>query len=136
MSVQLLPNAEALLVDFLRDQAEVTALCSQRIYTVLPNEHDTWPAVRVTRLGGRTITHVPLWLDAPFLQVDVWGGPKATAFTLTETIRAVIAERLAGVHDHGVVTKAEFGGVAFLPDQTWEPARPRYSLDLTLYTHP
>lgn len=136
MTVTLLPDAEQLLIGFLLDQAEVTAICSTRIYSVLPNGLDTWPAVRVTRFGGSPVTNVPLHLDAPTLQVDAWGGSKATTHDLIETIRAVVASRIAGTHDEGVVTKAEFGPLNWLPDTTWDPARPRFSTDITLYTHP
>lgn len=135
MTLTLPVNAEALLVTFLKAQAEVAAICSTRVYTVLP-DGPTFPAVRVDRIGGYAVTNIPLHLEAVTLQVNCWAGPKATAYNLAQTCRAAIAERIIDAHDLGVVTKAEFGNLSFVPDTSRDPAQNRYVVDVTLFTHP
>ena len=136
MTVQLMPNVEVLFSDFLRDQAEVTALVGAHVYTVLPAKFDAWPAVRVTRIPSAPVHAGRLHLDGALVQVDVWGGPKALAFQIIETIRAATHLRLEGGHDAGGCTGVDFGPMGYLPDESWTPARPRYTCDVTLYVHP
>lgn len=133
------PDAEKLYVDFLLDQAEVTAICQQSIFTELPAKGKSWPAIRVSRIGGAPDYAVPLWHETARLQVDCFGGPKATAHRLAQTCRAVTAERVAGTHDEAVVQLATFGDLVWLPDDTLtpaQPARPRYAFDVSLRIRP
>lgn len=136
--LRLMPDAEELLSGFLRSQAEVTALVADRIYTSLPKEK-VWPLVRLTRIGGSPTTAPAddaLLSDAPVLQVEVWGGPKKIAWLTAETIRAVVADRIVGVHTPGVVEGFAFGTARYLPDESFDPAKPRVLFDLTLHTRP
>lgn len=135
MSVVLLPNVEALVSQFLRDQDEIADLVADRVYTALPKSPE-WPLLRLQRVAGGPVTHRPLHLDAAIVQLDAYGGSKAAALELVETARAVIADRIEGVHDLGVVTGVQFGPLSWLPDPVYSPARPRYVADVTLFVHP
>lgn len=134
MTVHVLPDIEKLVIDWALASTGVGAVVGDRIYGVLP-ANPTWPAARVIRLGG-TPTSRLLWLDNALLQVDVWGGPKATARLIAETIRAHASAELTGTHDLGTVTAVEVGGLAWLPDDSYAPAKPRYSFDLSVTYHP
>lgn len=136
--MNLLPNTAAIVSRFLRDQPEVTALVDERVYTILPNSK-TYPLVRVTRAGGAPGTEFAYWLDAPLLQVDVWADTTAAAFDVTETCRAVLVQRLTGVHTFtgvsGVVTSVAAGGITegFDPDN---PQKARDRFDVVVHAHP
>lgn len=142
MPLALMPNAEALVSAFLRDQPEVAAIVDDRVYTAIPlleqNEPEwRFPLVRVVRYGGAPLFSYPLWADRPTLQLDAFGGPKAQAFTLAETCRAALSARVIGKHDeYGVVSDVEFGGMSYVPDDSFASARPRYLFSLTLTAHP
>lgn len=131
MTVVLLPNIEKLYVDFLHDQAEVVALVGANIRTAIPAlrkgvPDGRFPLIRVTRYGGLPTLDRPLWLDAPTVQFDCYGGDKVYAWRIAETARQVIAARLVGVHEEGVVNGVQFGALADVPDPTFDPAKPRY----------
>lgn len=133
-----MPDAERLLSAFLRDQAEVAALVAARVYTVLP-EAKEWPLVRLQRVGGiseGTPDDDALLRDVPTLQVDAYGGAKAMAWQVADTVRAVVAERAKGAHPTGWVERAVLGTARYMPDPTFEPARPRVVFDVTLYLRP
>lgn len=130
----LLPDVEQLLWEFLRDQADVTALVDvDRIVGFTPDDTGA-PWVRYRRIGGLPLIERPLVLDQPRVQFDVYGGTKSQAYRLAETIRQVCADRLRGQHPQGVVTGVQFGSLLFLPDDgiTTEGGgpRPRYVFDL------
>jgi hypothetical protein len=93
--------------------------------------------VRITRIGGSPVASRPLWLDQAILQVDVWGGPKATAQDIAQAVRAQMADSLQGKHSLGCVTAVEFGEFQWLPDASYDPAKPRYSFDVVVHLlHP
>lgn len=132
--VAVLPDAEALLARFLREDVDVAALVGDNVFTALPAGFDAWPAVRLTRVSGGPPWQHPLVLDQPQLQIDVFGGTKEQARLIVDTIRAVADERLPAVHSEGIVYRVNQGVVSYIPDQTFDPARPRYLFDLTLTT--
>lgn len=135
MTVSVLPDAEKLVIDWALATSDVADLVSDRIYSALPNE-PTFPAVRITRIGGQPVASRPLWLDNALLQVDVWGGPKATTRLVAETIRAYMADSLLGTHTLGCVTEVDLGQFTWLPDASYDPAKPRYSFDVSIFLHP
>jgi hypothetical protein len=134
--LQLLPDAEALISSFLRDQAEVISIVGDRVFSALPADPGPDPMVRVTRYGGSPRFSIPLWIDHPQVQIDAFGGPKATAHDLMVTAMAVLSGRLVGSHDEGVVTAIVFGQMRWLPDEAFTKPRPRYLVTATLTTHP
>lgn len=134
------PDAERLLVQFLLVQDEVQDLVADRIYTELPAKDRTYPLVRLTLLDRVPDYPVPLHHETASLQVDVFGGSKATARRSADTIRAAIAARIS-THDHDEarVQLATFGSMGWRPDGTLAPgekARPRYTFDVSLRLRP
>lgn len=134
-AIVLLPDIERLYSSFLRAQPEVEALVVDRVYTVLPAEKE-WPLVRVTRVAGAPVRPRPLYLDAPLVQVEAFGGSKRLAWQIAETCRAVTAGRLVGVHADGVVTNVDWGALVDSPDVEFDPPKPRLLFTATITVHP
>lgn len=129
-------DVERLLSGFLRGRTEVTDIVSDRVYTELPSRA-TFPLVRLTLIGGRPVMSVPLWLDEAYIQIDAYGGPKVQARLLVDTIRSLLAtETFRRNHDLGVVTDCQFGELRYLPDDTFDPPKPRFVADVSIYAHP
>lgn len=133
MEAHVLPDIEALVIDWALESDAVNTV-DDRIYGALPN-NPIFPAIRVTRVGGAPPQRLH-WLDEALLQVDVFGGPKATARLLAATFAAELSVNLAGVHDLGVVTAAVAGGLQWQPDESFTPAKPRYTFDALVTYHP
>ena len=128
-------DIESGLVGWLRTDPAVTTLCSSRVYSALPRT-PIFPAVRVLRVGGATPHDRPLTHDRSLVQVDVWGGTKAQASTLTERVRDRLALAYGTDLGGGVVVGAlTWGGVAYDPDTSYDPARPRYRVDVQITHH-
>lgn len=135
MTVQAPPDAERLVIAWALANSTVATSVSNRIYSVIPAA-PTFPLIRIVRIGGSPVASKPLWLDQAVLQVDVWGGPKATTHDIAQTIRAHMADSLQGKHTLGYVTTVEFGEFQWLPDASYDPSKPRYSFDVSIFTHP
>lgn len=132
-----LVDVEALVSAYLRAQSELTALVGQRVYTALPKDV-TFPCVRLVRIGGAPVMSRPLYVDAARLQVDVFGGSKATAFDTIDVVREELAKMVDEdpVQPEGVVCGVKFGPLAYLPDESYEPAKPRYTQDVVVTVRP
>lgn len=131
-----MPNTARLVSEFHRDQSELSAL-DGRIYTKLPASKD-WPLMQIRRLGGSPrIRHVH-WVEDVLLQIDVWGGPAEQAFTIAETARALMMDRLRGVYDdlNAVVASVTVGGITEDSDDTEPNARPHARFDAVVTVHP
>jgi len=136
----LLPDAEVIVSSFLRATPEVAAIVGSRVYTALPAGDLTFPLLRVSRIGSLPIASRPLWAEAVDLQVEAYGGPKAVARTLLDTVRAAMAQRLRGRHPAGAVAAVAFRGASYVPDadvpsDTGRP-RPRYVATVAVTVHP
>lgn len=146
--LQLLPDIEALVVHFLLDQPEldeffanavnesavaVTTFSTDRVYSVLPKSKQ-FPAVRVTRFGGLPRMFKPRYLDAAEIQIDGFAPTRDQAVRLTETCGSLLAARLTGWHDQGVVTGVDVGGLR-PGDSDFEKIHMRL-LTATVYAHP
>lgn len=134
----LLPDAEQLVSNFLQAQDEIQAIAGTdpvRVYTVIPAK-SVFPLMRITRYGGQPASAYPLWVDKPQLQLEAFGGPKATAHDLLATAVATITARLPGTTDLGVVDHLLFGQFRYLPDDTFTPPKPRYLTTCTITLHP
>lgn len=130
----LLPDIEKLVSEYLRSRDEVTDIYDDRVYTELPAEK-AWPLLRVVRIGGAPDSSVPRYLDRPLVQFDSWGGSKSLARRGAETVRAVLDD-LPGVHDEGVVAWVTHGRLLYLPDQSLNPVRPRFTFDAVIGARP
>ena len=130
----LAPDIEQMVSSFLRDQPEATDILGDRIYTEIP-QSPTWPLARITLIDGAPTDRIG-WLNSPLLQIEVWGGPKATAYTACATLTALM-RRMRGTHDLGVVTETEVvSSPTWRPDDTFKPAKPRYIAQVRLWVHP
>jgi hypothetical protein len=130
MTVDLLPDVEAALSAYLRSRPELTA----NVYTILPADV-TFPVVRVHRIGGSPPFSIQLYLDQATIQVDTWATLKATAWSLAETSRQLIAQMPLLTVANIVVTNVTFGPFLYLPDVDFTPAKPRWTYDVTLLAH-
>jgi hypothetical protein len=130
----VIPDAERVVVEFLRAQSELDAELDGRIYTVMPTA-PTFPAVRVTRWGGWAVINNPLWLDECWCQVDTWGGSKAQASWVARLMRQLLAARLVA-SSAGIVTARRFGMMHDAPDTTYTPAKPHFRFDLSVLLRP
>jgi hypothetical protein len=93
--------------------------------------------MRVSLIGGSPIYSRPLFLDEAVIQIDAFGGPKVVARQLIDLTRAAMSEEFLGAHPGvGVVTSVTFAELAYVPDDTWEPPKPRYAATASVYTHP
>jgi hypothetical protein len=137
----VLPDAEQLVSRYLQDQTDLIALIAARTYTEIPKE-PTFPLLTVHRIGGAPVGNRPLYHDRALLQCDAYGGPKKLALTIAETARALLAgDDFTGIHEVdgdpiGIVSAVEFGAFRWLPDADYTPARPRYSFDFAIHSHP
>lgn len=136
--IDVLPDAELVAVQWLRTVTAVTAL-SDRIYTQFPDDDPVWPLVTVSRIGGLPV--VRQRLDAASLQVDCWGNPadvegRPDASLLARTVRAALHQMPGQDITSGWVTGVEDSDpLAYRPDDSRDPAIPRYSFGVTVYLH-
>lgn len=129
-------DAERLVSAYLRDQTTVTAVVGDRVYTDLP-ARATFPLVRLTLTGGAPVYSRPLFLDEAYIQIDCYGGPKVQARLIVDTVRGLLASpEFQGVHPLGVVTSVRFGDLRYLPDDAYEPPKPRYIAEASIFTRP
>lgn len=141
MTLHLAPNVQAILVQFLRDQAEVDELCDGRVGTVVPADPDL-PFVRVVQFGQRANGGDGTnWATVAELQVDVWADTKADAWRTAATAHAAIVQRFVGTFDYGpdaagTVTKCVAVGLRDLPDESYSPARSRWMFSVSVWAHP
>jgi hypothetical protein len=131
----LLPDVERLLVEWANEIDAIADIFDGRIFTEMPTEPGPNPLLRFQRVGGAPAERLH-WLDVALVQVDVWGGPKATAREGMATVLAHAARDLPGTHDLGVVTACEVGSMRWLPDDGWAKPRPRYVADIQIWLHP
>jgi len=128
------PNMEALVSAFLREQPEIITDIADRVYTAIPTSA-TYPCVRVLQLLDQP-AGAPLWAVAFTIQVEAFGGSKAEAWRIASNCRAAIDARLAGEYAQGVVNGSTPGSLIDLPDETFEPAKPRWLFTSTIYGRP
>jgi hypothetical protein len=130
------PDVELVTVTYLRrDGSRVADLVDDRVYTVVPKSAQ-FPLLRVVRFGGGPAMSAPLHLRNPALQLDAYGGSKADARRVLDTALAELADIAYHTHTGAVVTGVTFGAERYLPDNDYDPAKPRYSADVTVHLHP
>ena len=133
----ILPDTARMVVEFLLNQTEVTDLCDERVWTDLPTD-PTFPAVRVTRLGGSP-NPGPYWLETSLHQIDVFGSGRHATSRLAETCRSALVLRLPGIAtigaDRFVVTRASVGGITEGSGR-YRPGQPDARFDLSVTAHP
>lgn len=133
----VMPNWEALVVEFFQAQPELDPLVGDRIYTAIP-KGATYPLVRVTQITDEKITSEPLWIANVSIQVEAYGGTKATASAIARLCEGLLAARIRGTHTSrdAVVNGFTGGGMQDIPDDEYEPAKPRFLFSCTITGHP
>ena len=150
MSLVTFPDWLACVSEWLRDQPELEALVDGRGYTELPRDK-TFPLFVVNQINDPSITEDVHWAVNALFQIDVWGGPKATTWTIAETARALLSQRFAqAAHDLNngsiVVSSVRVGGIRRTTDTVTSQAtettaevsraRPRASFDFAAILKP
>lgn len=132
----ILPNMEAVLSQFYRDQPEISDLIGERVYTAIPKDAGTAPLVRVTLIGDEKVTSRPLWIFRAQMQTEAYGGTKAQAHTLARLAEGLLHARGVGQVDATVIVGVDGGPMIDLPDEEYESARPRFLFTSTITAHP
>ena len=143
MVVRLLPNVEALAIDWLKAHDSITALIGSpvaRVYTEIPGT-PTYPLLTVTLFAG--VEKIAEHLDESYVQLAAYGrmpenAGKLEAELLCRTARAVLIAARFSDHDRGVVTDVRTVSTPrLLPDDsTPDTPRPRYLCELAMTVHP
>lgn len=129
-------DVERLASAWLRARDDVAAIVEDRVVTDTPNRA-VFPFLRLTLLGGSPVFSQPLYLDEAFIQFDAFGGPKVVARQLIDVVRHALADDFAGFHEGiGTVTSVRFGELAYVPDDLYDPPKPRYVATASIFTHP
>lgn len=134
MSITII-DIESALVAWLRADTTITTLAAGNVFTVLPRQ-PTFPAVRLTRVGGAPPHDRPLTHDQALVQLDAWGGTKAQAQQLVEACRTRVSDAYS--HDLGagiVVGRVSWSNLSYDPDNSYTPAKPRYRADFIVTHH-
>lgn len=132
----ILPNIEAVLSQFYRDQPELVDLIGDRVYTAIPKGAGGDPLLRVTLIGDEKVTSRPLWIARFSVQTEAYGGSKVQAHELARTAEGLLHARAIGVQDTAVIVGVDGGPMIDLPDEEYEPARPRFLFTSTITAHP
>src|SRR5690606_17881810 len=124
-------DVERLASAWLREQDDLTELA--RVVTVIPKT-PTFPLVRLTLIDERQV-YQPRHLTTTSLQIDCYGGPKALARLIADTVCDLLADEFPGAHPAGVITSVTCS-MRYLPDATYKRAKPRYIVSAEIYSHP
>lgn len=132
----LLPDVEAIVIDYLMSHTDVSAIVDDRVYTDIP-EGPTYQFLTVLRIAGRPRPQ-PRWIDQAHLQIGAWGDDvnfsREDVRDLCETAVAALHE-LVGNTPLGVVTAVEdILGPRSLPDP--ETSWPRFMAEVLVTAHP
>lgn len=135
------PDFEQLCVQALLADTDVIAIVGQRVGTRTPRDlSDPWVTVRL-------IDDLPdpkssaLHLTSALVQIDCYAGStrngaQAQASYLARLCRTVLHQLAYQPQATGpVVSKVKPGSIRPMPDETFEPARERYIVELEVTAH-
>ncbi len=134
MTVVLPPSVEILVIDWLRGKPEIAAIVADRVSSDLPPE-TTFPYLQIVAFDDDPITQKPLHLIEATVQVSAYGSTKTNAELLGQTARALLHEIDDVDHDEAVVASVSTRGWGYRPDDTYSPAKPRYTFDAAVRFH-
>lgn len=136
MAVELQVDVARAVALALRASVELDGL-ADRIYTATPANVGGDPFVLVRRVGGDPVLPRPAVLDAAELQVDCYGGSLRDSSRWARRVAAVLELLEGELVDDGewqaVVAGVRPGPLRELPDEVFEPSRPRHVLDFTVF---
>ena len=134
--INVMPDDELAVIQYLRSVWVVTALVpADRITTELPPS-SSYPAITVKRVGGLAAQWQ--YLDDPAIQVDVWGPMDRYACKqAARTVRAAILAIANDITSEAVlVSAAEEMGLQWLPDgELSVKPLPRYTARFRVLIH-
>lgn len=130
----LVPDTDRVLANWLRAQPEVVRLVGDRVYTTFPRKAGGECLILVRRTGGTPPVPRPLVYDQALTQVDVYGGGRGEAYEVVAVVRAVCSERAGGTPSG--TPAIVVGALRYVPDEIYDPPRPRYVCDLEVYVRP
>jgi len=123
--INVLPDAELALIQYLRSRFEIYSLVpADRITTTIPPE-PAYPLIQVMRIGGRSTS----WglIDEPAFQVDVYGGSRYVCQRIARTVRAcILAIANDTVSEGTLASGSEEVGIQWMPDSVVVPPLPRF----------
>lgn len=123
-SVDILPDAELITIDYLLAQPSMTATVGSRVATSSPS-NPVYPYLVVERIGG--VPLIAARLDNARLQVSAWGATRKSAHDTAQLARSLLHRMRNYQHPAGVVAGVEDDlGLAWLPDTARTPATPRF----------
>lgn len=130
-SVDVLPDIELVVREWLVDHAAVDALVSGRIATSLPS-NPTYPLLTYSRIGG--IPAVRQRLDVARIQVRAWAMTRPAASSLARFTRAALLDMEGQTVAGAFITAVNDDlGLAWLPDTVQTPPIPSYVLGVAIY---
>jgi len=128
-----IPDAEAMVVNYLNDNAAIIALIgADKVSTELPVD-PVLPRIRVTMSGGNPIGRH--WLKQVKFNIEAWAETKTEAFSLIVEASYELETGLDGAQlTQGVFTSFEQDtGISWSPDPITNT--PRYILGFVAYMH-
>jgi len=136
---RLLPDVQQLVANFLRSQTEMTALVSDRVWTIIPGDR-TYPFLLVTQVADAPMTTRPWWGVVADLQLQAYAVTTKPAHTVVETARSLLAQRAMTQHAEGTVSWVTFANLSFVPDAgvltTQGRPMPRWITTASITAHP
>lgn len=143
MTLQTIPDAEALIGAHLRDHPDLEAL-NARVAGHAPADGATSPWIRLTLLDAQNDAQsIPEHLIDYMLQLDCYASAgamrdhvgQAEANRVALAARAVLHSMPQEFTGDAVITSARFVSMARIPDEGYEPARERVILTATIFLH-
>jgi len=128
------PDAEAIAGWKMR----TVPLAGGRVYSSLPHT-PAWPLITLERIGGNPAERH--YLDAPRIQVSVWGNSKSEAHDIAQQARVTLhgLEGTTVTTGGGAPANAVITGVEDDLGMFWSPdevtGRDRYIFGVRLYLH-
>lgn len=140
MTLTLIPDAEKLVSDYLRDVPEVAAIVGRRVVGKSPGVDGTAePWVLLRQLGAPSDPRSKVdHLVAFILQLDCYAGAdggQPEANLLGSTVRGALMAMPGETFTGAVVSRVVINGDARIPDVTYETARERRIVTATVWMH-
>lgn len=125
LPVNIAPDGELALIQYLRSRSEITDLLSADRITTQRPQTPTYPLILVSRIGSQSLA----WnaLDEVAFQVDVVGDTRYNCQKIARTIAGCVLAIANDTVSEGVLASAfEEVGPQWLPDTVVVPPLSRY----------
>lgn len=137
MAIRVQPDIEALVINALRSDPDMTATAvTDRTYGRMPDTK-TFPLQVVTRITSTMLENIPgNEFEQVTLQVDTYGGTKADTQDIHQIMRAVLSLRLVDPATIDGIIACDLGGMSYQPDADFDPPKARYTSDVLVTVRP